>query len=126
MMKHLIGTVMAAVFAIASLSAIAEGTPQKAAPLSNAVQMTDAELDQVTAAGAFTVHFILNSGNAGGDPRMKGNPLTGGYITCVNCAGSGLESGPAQGFHLITNRGHPTGKAQCFGGFTFGFPGAPC
>jgi hypothetical protein len=112
MTKRLMGTVMATVFAIASASAIAE------APLSKAVQMTDAQLDQVTAAGAIVGHVIHNAGND--HPLVtRGDPSNPTFLKCVNCAelGGSLELGPAQGVHLIINRGHPLGKLKCFGGF---------
>jgi hypothetical protein len=127
MTKRLIGTVMATVFAIASAWAVAEGTAQTA-PVSKAVQMTDAELDEVTAAGALTANIILNAGNA---DVFKGDLVNTTHITCVNCSELGFvspESGPAQGAHFVANRGlakhgYPDGRLRCFGGFTLGVPG---
>jgi ABC-type phosphate transport system substrate-binding protein len=116
MMKRLMGIALASVFALTSTWAVAEGTSQTAAPVSKAVQMTEAELDQITAAGAITQHVVFNAGNAN---VFKGDPTLIGSFTCVNCAelGGGLQSGPAGGAHNIINRGHPGGKVQCFGAF---------
>ena len=76
-----------------------------------AVRMTDAELDQVTAAAAQTLHLILNSGNA---VRTNNDPSN---FFCLNCeAVGGPIEGAAMGASLIFNRGHPQGRLRCFGG----------
>lgn len=115
-MKHRTGFFVAAVFAVLSAAALADGKT----PL-NAARMSDAELDQVSAAGAQTGHVVLNSGNANVF-RPHGDPAAPSVV-CVNCdlVGGGVE-GPAMGAHLIINRGHPLGKVRCFGGFSI--PGA--
>jgi hypothetical protein len=111
----------AAVFAL-STSALAESTlPSKA------VQLNDAQLDEVTAAGAFSAVLLANPG--------KSNVLNGdlasmsGHLTCVNCemlvgllVGLPTE-GRATGAVVVINRGHPQGLIRCIGS---GFGGMVC
>ena len=106
-------TLVAAALAACSTLVVAENTS-----VSRAVRMSDAELDQITAAAASNLHLIVNSGNAVQD-KVRGDPLTPTHLLCVNCPASGgpLE-GPAMGAHFIINRGHPEGRLRCFGGLT--------
>ena len=107
---------VAAALAACSTLVVAENIP-----VSSAVPMSDAELDQVTAAAAAQhQHLIINSGNAVQD-RLRGDPLTPTFRLCVNCpaGGGGAIEGRARGMHVIFNGGHPTTPIlHCFGGFT--------
>jgi hypothetical protein len=73
---------IAAVFAMASTAAIAEdAAAEKAiAPTSNAVKLTDAELDNITAGSATVLMFVFNPGNA-----SVFRPADDGGFHCVNC-----------------------------------------
>jgi len=116
-MKRLLGMVLGGVLAIAPLSAFADGA------LRQSVVMTDAELDQVTAAGSDVIHmhahFIFNPGNATVVNRSA-------CINCPDLAGLPFHAPEqhASGVHLMINGGHPLGKKRCFNGFTLGPPAA--
>ena len=92
----------AAVFAL-STSALAESTlPSKA------VQLNDAQLDEVTAAGAFSAVLLTNPGNSNGYKGSLDLTLSG-HSSCVNC--DLLDGMPrenrATGVVIVVNRGHP-------------------
>ena len=82
----------ATAFALASsTSAAAEG-----------VKMTDAQLDQVTAAGALSVVAISNPGKA----NVSNLDFSGGHSTCINCAEvfPAPHQGKTAGVVLVVNR----------------------
>jgi hypothetical protein len=96
--------VLAAVFAMASTSAIAGDVLERNTDTrpSKAVPMTDAQLDEITAAGATTVVLVFNSGNAFVEPKAGKN-----HMTCVNCLGAFPN---AEGTFVVLgviNRAHP-------------------
>ena len=77
--KRLMVAAVTALFAAISMSAMADEVAQAAKP--QAVRMTDAQLDQVTAGGATSLNVIFNPGNA---DVSKLNPANN-HATCVNC-----------------------------------------
>lgn len=85
--------VLAAVFAAMSTSAVADSMGSKA------VQLSDAELDGITAGFAQVV--IVNPGNA---DVFKINE-TGSRGVCVNCEGVPPSTGPAIGVVTVENTG---------------------
>jgi hypothetical protein len=94
-------TLVAAVAAFAMASAPAMA--------SEAVQMTDEQLDEVTAAGALNAVFISNPGNASVarniDFENLGNPESN--ILCINCELLPANEGSTGGVVGIVNRKHP-------------------
>ena len=95
--------VVAAMFAMASTSAVAGDVLERNTDTPpSAVPMTDAQLDEITAAGATTVVLVFNSGNAFVEPKAGKN-----HMTCVNCLGAFAD---AEGTFVVLgviNRGHP-------------------
>ena len=83
---------VAAAFAVASTSAVAQG-----------VKMSDEQLDQITAAGALSVVAISNPGNAKVARNLE---LQSGHTTCINCAEliSTPNEGRAAGVIAVMNR----------------------
>lgn len=84
---------LAAAFALASTSALAQG-----------VKMSDQQLDQVTAAGAVSLVVITNRGNAGVGRNL--DLQSGPHGTCINCAALPATSneGRASGVVVLQNR----------------------
>ena len=107
--------VAAAAFAVFSTLVSAENgsrTIEAGTPVSRAVPMTDAELDQVTAAAAQHRHGIINPGGV----VIQGDPFSAtDNFLCVNCLGSGPRPGPAGSVHFIVNRGHDLPVTRCLG-----------
>lgn len=104
--------VLAAVFATASTSALAgDSIESKAATLaSKAVQMTDEQLDDITAAGAVHGIAVSNPGNA---MHFR---LTEKGVMCINC--DMLPSGEGTFVQMfVVNKGHPLGDhiSKCLG-----------
>ena len=103
----------ATAFALASsTSAAAEG-----------VKMTDAQLDQVTAAGALSVVAISNPGKA----NVSNLDFSGGHSTCINCAEffPVPNEGRTVGVVVVVNRkfdivNNPP-VIRCVGGGALGF-----
>lgn len=98
--------VLAAAFAAMSTSAMAENIPPVKAEtmLSKSVQLTDVELDGITAGNAV---LLVNSGKASVEPKMNKHGVVHG--ACVNCAFLSEflpHSGPAFGVVSVENRGH--------------------
>src|SRR5688572_3874859 len=111
-MKRLL-MVLAAVFATASTSALAgDLVESKTATLaSKAVQMTDEQLDEITAAGAVHGIAVSNPGNAMPDFRLNEKG-----VMCINC--DMLPSGEGTFVQMfVVNKGHPLGNhiIKCLG-----------
>jgi len=82
---------VAAAFAVASTSAVAQG-----------VKMSDEQLDQITAAGALSVVAISNPGNA---DVARNLDLQSGHTTCINCAEVlPPNAGGTGGIVIVVNR----------------------
>jgi hypothetical protein len=105
--------VLAAAFATMSTSAMAENMPPNEPMVSKSVQLTDAELDGITAGSVFLLVAISNPGNAHKDPN-----LTSSHFHCVNCAlVEGIE--PTGGLVVVWKPGTspadtPTAQAHVF------------
>jgi hypothetical protein len=98
--------VLAAVFAVASTSAFAGDLVESktATPASKAVELTDEQLDEITAAGAVVGVAVSNPGNAM-HLRVSDNK-----VLCINCSEifETLPSGDGTFVLLeIRNRVHP-------------------
>jgi hypothetical protein len=110
-MKRLL-MVLAAVFATASTSALAgDSIESEAATLaSKAVQMTDAQLDDITAAGAVHGIAVSNPGNA---MHFRMNEKG---VMCINC--DMLPSGEGTFVQMfVVNKAHPESNPliKCLG-----------
>jgi len=78
---------VAAGFAFVAASAFAQDvvTAKTEPVVSQAIQLTDAELDNITAGSALVSTGISNPGNAS-VMKISGDPLTGrAHLVCVNC-----------------------------------------
>ena len=78
---------VAAGFAFVAASAFAQDvvTAKTEPVVSQAIQLTDAELDNVTAGSALVSHAVFNSGNASVF-KLSGDPASGSArLVCVNC-----------------------------------------
>ena len=100
---------VAAAFAVASTSAVAQG-----------VKMTDEQLDQITAAGAISLVVISNPGNANVARNLD---LQSGHATCINCAEVSPVplSGRTGGVVAVVNKKFPDAMVRCIGGGLQGF-----
>jgi hypothetical protein len=87
-MKRLM-ILIAAVLAMASTAAIAEdaGATKALSPTSNAVKLSDTELDNITAGTASVLTVVLNPGKA----SVGTIDPTATRFLCVNCAGFSSE-----------------------------------
>jgi hypothetical protein len=114
--------VVATAFAMASSSAVAGDVREtnNKTLASKAVQMTDEQLDEITAAGAtFTGVIVFNAGNAFVEPKVGKN-----HMTCVNCL---APLTGAEGTFVILgviNGGHPMSDPmlKCLGRCPSGLP----
>jgi hypothetical protein len=108
-MKRTMGMVLGGLIAFASPTALAER-----------MAMSDAQLDEVTAAGAVVGHMVFNAGKEH-ELVLRGDPSNPTYLRCINCVEAlplvNADSAHAQGMHFISNRGHPVPMVKCFGGF---------
>lgn len=115
-MRNSLAAILTAAFTFLSCPVFGE-PPQHP---SGAIALSDAQLDEITAGAVVTLSVVRTPGN-GGSPQFAVNvtPSGGVHIRCHNCEafGGGLEQGPAQGFRLMVNNGHPNGRIHCFGGF---------
>jgi len=116
MVKEL-GLALAASFAMSAVALAEDAVTKKqsAAPnASRAVQLSDAQLDEITAGEA--VHFVVvfNPGNA----EVQKGDLTGlSNFLCINCPLFGGGGGDkASGAVVVINRGHPEGMIHFIGG----------
>ena|SRR6185503_6706379 len=98
--------ILAVLFAL-SAAALADGGAQR----SNAVRLTDAQLDQITAGAAISVVAITNPGNA---EMTKINPAAT-HGTCINCGIVPPADNGASGLMIVQNNGHPAGKTHTIG-----------
>ena len=98
---------LAAVFAMASTSALAQNTSadKSGTVVSKSVLLSDAELDNITAGSASVAMVVLNSGNA--NVSRFDDPTN---LHCVNC-GPNIFGGNAK-VMLIDNPGHPVFKCM--------------
>jgi len=108
-MKRSLAVALALAFGLASGVALAESTaPKPAAAASKAVQMTDAEMDNVTAGSAFVAISVFNQGN-GSLLRVTDN-----VIQCINCADVGL---PVPFVTIFVDNGVREPTLRCVGRF---------
>lgn len=107
-MKRCLAVALALAFGLASGVALADSTaPKTAAAASKAVQMTDAEMDNVTAGSAIVAIAVFNRGN-GFQDRLGQNPSV-----CVNCVDLGLQ--PTAVLLDIVNAAGRTVVSKCVG-----------
>lgn len=98
---------VAAAFAVASTSAVAQG-----------VKMSDEQLDQITAAGAISLVVISNPGNAKIEPNFEKS-----HLSCINCAEVSPipTAGRTGGAVVVVNKKFPDGNFRCIGRGLQGF-----
>jgi hypothetical protein len=102
---------VAAAFAVASTSAVAQG-----------VKMSDEQLDQITAAGALSAVVISNPGKANVAHNLE---LQRGHGTCINCTEfvPTPNEGRTGGVVVVINRKFTDANPliRCVGGGLQGF-----
>ena len=103
MTKRWIAVTLASAFAVASAGAIAESPSSRL--VSKAVQMSDAELDQVTAGTATSV-IIINNPSGHPDAKMHGN-----HTKLMNVI-------PGVGSSITVTTGNGRTFTHCLGGGT--------
>ena len=104
--------VLAAVLATASTSGLAGDSIAKGATIaSKAVQMSDEQLDQITAAGAVHGIVVSNPGNA--TPEFRVNDKG---VMCINCDMAPSGDGTFVQMFVV-NKGHPLNNhiSKCLG-----------
>ncbi len=118
MVKEL-GLALAASFAMSAVALAEDAVPKKQAAepnASRAVQLSDAQLDAITAGEAVQAVLVFNPGNAK-VLKFKGDPLSPTHVTCVNCLPLGGDK--TTGVVFVINRGHPEGMMHFIGGRLF-------